>query len=63
MPIEAKLFSINLSAYDQTLVDLEFMKENDSASLNKPCWYFLTNSYSTKLNIPAWKYDKHRLLN
>ena len=37
MPIEAKLFSINLSAYDQTLVDLEFMEENDSASLNKPC--------------------------
>lgn len=53
MPIETKLFSLNLSAYDQTLVDLELMEENVSASLNKPYWYFLTNGYSTKLGIPA----------
>lgn len=51
--METKLFSLKLSAFDQTLVDLELMEENVSASLNKRCWYFLTNGYSTKLNIPA----------
>ena len=53
MPIETKLFSLSLSAYDQTLVNLESMEENVSPSLNKLCWYFLTNGYSTKFNIPA----------